>query len=342
MKGLTTNPQVWKILGAIFAALTIVIAICFYFRTIFITIIIGVAMIIITEQVQRRHAKDHRQLTKRQRRFLIIGLTVFWIVALVILLGQSVNDLSGVFVNNERPIRELYVQEVAPRMPGILQWLGTEERIRGIENAIFRFLANVLSQASSVVFNSVLIVPLLFYMYFRRRKEIERLFTDLIPSRFQKAFQRAGKDIGQQLHDFFSAKVVESIIIGGICCFGFYVSGLKGWLILGIVAGFLNIVPYLGPILGAIPPLLVGLLDDPLIALFVLITIVIAQLIDNLYLIPFMISDKVRMDPLLSILLILVGARVFGVMGMLFAIPIFLVYKTVLREGYRELVKIYD
>ena len=75
--------------------------------------------------------------------------------------------------------------------------------------------------------------------------------------------------------------------------------------------------------------------------IYVLITVIVAQIIDNLYLNPFMVSGKVKMDPLLSIILILVGAQLFGILGMVLAIPIYLVYKIVLRESYSELIKIY-
>ena len=74
---------------------------------------------------------------------------------------------------------------------------------------------------------------------------------------------------------------------------------------------------------------------------FAIITIIVAQLVDNFYLIPFMISGKVKMDSLLSIILVLVSAKLLGIVGMVFAIPIYIIYKVVLVEAYEELVEIY-
>ena len=99
------------------------------------------------------------------------------------------------------------------------------------------------------------------------------------------------KSIGHELEDFFSAKMIESAIVDLICCIGFYLGGLEGWLFLGVLAGFLNIIPYIGPLLGAIPPVIVGYIDSPMTALFAMITVIIAHVIDNLFLIPFMISE---------------------------------------------------
>ena len=120
-----------------------------------------------------------------------------------------------------------------------------------------------------------------------------------------------------------------------------FIGGLKGWLVLGLLAGALNIVPYIGPVLGAIPPILIGIGDAPTTAVYAIITIVIAQLIDNLYIIPFMISGMVRTDALLGIILILVGAQLFGIFGMVFAIPMYRIYKIILRDTYQGLTKVY-
>jgi predicted PurR-regulated permease PerM len=76
-------------------------------------------------------------------------------------------------------------------------------------------------------------------------------------------------------------------------------------------------------------------------ALFAIITVIIAQLIDNLYLIPFMISEKVNINPLLSVVLTLAASKLLGPLGMVLAIPIYIIYKIIIKESYRELVNIY-
>jgi predicted PurR-regulated permease PerM len=78
-----------------------------------------------------------------------------------------------------------------------------------------------------------------------------------------------------------------------------------------------------------------------MIALFAVITVIIAQLIDNLYLIPFMISEKVNINPLLSVVLTLAASKLLGPLGMVLAIPIYIVYKIIIKESYGELINIY-
>jgi len=273
------------------------------------------------------------------------GMLIFWILIIMFLLSNSVEEFGNALTtiaDNKQTIANAYVEKIEQYMPGLINRIATEERITQLEIYLFGLLSDTFSKLSTIVINSLLIIPLMFYMYFKRKKKILRNIVDLVPKKFHNGFQRGIKDIGDQLHEYFTAKVVESSVVGAICCLGFFVAGVQGWLILGLLAGFLNVVPFVGPILGAIPPIVIALLlDEPIVALYVVITITIAQIIDNFYLIPFMVSNKVQIDPLLIIILILVGAQMIGILGMIFAIPIYLVYKIVLRESYSELVKIY-
>ena len=99
--------------------------------------------------------------------------------------------------------------------------------------------------------------------------------------------------------------------------------------------------PYIGPFSEAIPPVIVGYIDSPMAVLFAVIMVIIAQFIDNLYLIPFMISEKVDINPLLSVVLTLAASRLLGPPGMVFAIPIYSIYKIIVKESCGELINIY-
>nr|WP_255679902.1 AI-2E family transporter [Methanosarcina sp. DH2] len=213
--------------------------------------------------------------------------------------------------------------------------------LQKIGNTIFSGIADLVSKASYYFFTGILIIPLMFGVYFKHHNKIGNYIQYYAPPEHADGIVRALKSIGRELEDFFSAKMLESAIIGLICCIGFYLAGIDGWLFLGILAGFLNIIPYIGPLLGAIPPVIVGYIASPMTALLAVITVIIAQLIDNLYLIPFMISEKVNINPLLSVVLTLAASKLLGPLGMVLAIPIYIVYKIIIKESYRELVNIY-
>jgi len=345
---LTTNPNVWKVMGVLVVVLTLGFSILFYFNTIFLTFVIGLCMIILTNKLVLYYTKrmSKYSLSRWKRKLYGYVLVFFWIFIILFILGNSVDELNSAIADvnlQNQTLTAAYLSKIGPVIPDEIEKdILSEESIREAEEYVFSFFGVLFSRLTFFIFNGILIIPLMFFMYYKRMGAIKERVFDLVPIRFKKRFPAVIGEIGSQLNDFLSAKVLESTAIGAICCLGFYVSGLKGWLLLGVLAGFLNIVPFIGPVLGAIPPILVGLLDQPLVALYVIITIVIAQVVDNFYLIPFMISGKVKIDPLLSIVLILVGSQLAGAIGMIFALPVFIVYKIVLTNAYGEFVKIFD
>ena len=344
---LTTDKRVWKSLILIFIALTIIFSILFYFKIIFISFVVGISMIVIYEKLIQDYKKrlDKYKLSGIKRKFVGYIILTFWILIILFFLSSSLNQLASAVSNLDRgnqTISGIYIDKLQKYIQlDSIQGVFTDNIIQKMETYILSKFTSFFSQLSSFLGTALLIIPLLFYLYYKRRHQILKKIYTLIPKEFHISVSRAAKAMSGDINDFITAKVIQSTVVGGICCFGFFIAGVKGWLFLGILAGFLNIVPYLGPIIGAIPPLLITLLvDQPVIALYVLITVVIAQLVDNFYLVPFMISSKVKIDSFLSIILVLTGAQLLGIMGMVFAVPIYLVYKIVLKESYNELLRV--
>ena len=345
---LSSSSNVWKVILVIFLIITAFFVLCFYFRTIFITIVVGIVMIIMSEKLMKHYRKkiNRSDLSKTRRKILGAGLIIFWVFSIIFLVWNSLEDLSGA-IGEARKTQQtasgVYLMKIDPYMPPLVaKNVLTEKRIKEAENYVFSVFSEFFSKIANLLLNAVLIIPLMFAMYYKRGKELTKKVVKHMPKKFRGSCERAMKDIASETHDYLEGKIIETTVVGAICCLGFFVAGVKGWLVLGLLAGFLNIVPYIGPLIGAIPPVLITLLvDKPIAAIYVIIAVIVAQLVDNLYLNPFMISGKVKIDPLLSIVVILIGAQLFGAIGMIFAIPIYLVYKIILKEAYRELTRIY-
>jgi len=183
----------------------------------------------------------------------------------------------------------------------------------------------------------------MFTNYFKKRNIFKKTIALITPKKFNKGITGIINESSKKLKNYSHAKLLESFIIAVICGIGFSIAGLKGWLLFAIICGILNIIPYIGPWMGAVGPILVSLLD-PSISTFIItaITMIIAQTIDSFYIIPFMIPKQLKINPLVSIILIIIAAKLFGPLGMLMAIPIYAIYVVILEGTYRELVKIHD
>jgi len=350
---LSTNPKVWKSLILIIALLTFVFYVLFFFTTLLITLIVGVSLIVLTEQLRKYYKTqfDKRKYSKQKRRFYGILIILFWLLIIVFLVFTSIEQMTAALSNieigdgtSESSFNVIIKNKLSPIIPNFIEnRINFDELIQRTVTITTSFLSSIVAGLTTFFIISVIAIPLMYYTYYKQKDEIFQRIFKAIPGRFKKSFLNAFKDTGFQLNAFLTGKIVQSVILAGIYCLGFYIVGVKGWLLWGVLAGLLNIIPYIGPIIGAIPPLLLTLLvDSSIIAVFVLMVIVIAQSIDNFYLQPFMLAGRVKIGPLLSIVLVIIGAQLYGILGMILAFPIYIVYKVVIKESYEALREIYE
>jgi predicted PurR-regulated permease PerM len=133
---------------------------------------------------------------------------------------------------------------------------------------------------------------------------------------------------------YFNGKLLDSIIIGMICLVGLSIMKVEFALLLSIIIGLTNMIPYFGPFFGAIPAVLITIFSNPLQALWVLLFILVLQQFDGLYLGPKILGEKVGLKPFWIILAIVVGGKLFGVMGMLLGAP----FTAVIIEFFQRFV----
>lgn len=358
---LTTNSKVWSIMLIVFAFLSVFFVFLFHFEDIFIVLIIGSILVLATDRILVDFNKrfGHKSLwTKRIYALILIFLAILLVSLLMAGQLSDMNSLvdsqedydsgittffstyGGFFTSTDPGMNDdMSADPGAPN--GTAAPIISGEEMRSIGDYIFSFFSSLISKLSFFLFTGLLIIPMMFRLYFSKKNVIVNEVIEFFPVKYQECVDSSISDIGKRLGDYFSAKILESVIVGLICCIGFYLAGINGWFFLGFIAGLLNIVPYIGPVVGAIPAVIVGFIVSPTTALLAVITVVIAQLVDNLYLVPYMISGKVDVNPLLSILLTLIFADMLGALGMILAIPAYIVYKVVLTEFYKELLKIY-
>jgi putative permease len=143
-------------------------------------------------------------------------------------------------------------------------------------------------------------------------------------------------DIVNSISDYIRAKLIEAILVGTMVMVGLALVRAPYAVVLGVVAGVTNIVPYLGPILGAIPACLLVLFDQNqnTLVIPVLLVYVIANLIDTVVIFPLVVAKLVNLHPLILIAVVAVGQHYYGLVGMLISIPIATALKVVLLEIY--------
>jgi putative permease len=202
-----------------------------------------------------------------------------------------------------------------------------------------QFVAQLLVQSPRQVLrlgSLILLVPLFTFFFLRDGRKIMRIFIGLAPNRYFEMAHDLTALVTSQLSHFIRGRILEAAIVGLVVTAGLSCTDIRYALFLGVFAGVTNLVPYIGPLVGMVPGLLIALVDLGMGGQFWWIFIVyflIAQVIvDNFLLIPILISRVSNLHPLWVIIAIVMGGKLYGVLGMIIAVPIASIIKIVLIE----------
>ena len=175
----------------------------------------------------------------------------------------------------------------------------------------------------------IIIIVISIYMLLDS-KRIGRVVAEHFPTRSVSDGEEYVRRAKTAVVDYVKAQVLLSAALGGsvglamwfLSMIGAFPSGARYALFFGVWAGIMEAIPYLGPVLAALPPSVVAVFDSPLSALWVIITFILIQEIEGHILVPVIMGSRFRVHPLVVIFAILAGGEIHGITGMLIAIPL--------------------
>lgn len=182
------------------------------------------------------------------------------------------------------------------------------------------------------------VTPLFLFFFLTEGRTFKFMTLRLVPnSIFERSYQLFHQ-FNKQLGDYIMAKIVEALIVGVMITVGLWILGIKFALLLGVLAGVTNIIPYLGPILGMIPGILFVMAEYGTGSTLVTAIIIysVANAIDIAIVFPVLVSKIVDLHPVIVIISVILGSQFFGVMGMVISIPIAAAVKLLFIEVYQE------
>jgi len=210
-------------------------------------------------------------------------------------------------------------------------------------NLVVNFFSNsisdVISTASQVGTTLLnVVVGFIVSVYFLSSKESffgqwkKLLYAFMKPEKVDRLL-KIGFLANRTFTGFVSGKLVDSLIIGILCFVGLAAMKMPYALLVSVIIGITNVIPFFGPIIGAVPSTLIVLLVDPLKAVLLLVFIVILQQFDGNILGPRILGDSTGLPTFWVMFAILVGSGLFGFVGMLISVPTFAVIYALIREG---------
>ena len=204
------------------------------------------------------------------------------------------------------------------------------------KDAVIR-LSNLLIDMTT----TVILVPLFTFFLIRDYKQLRNKALDLLPNKSFELGWLIYYRVAKKLEIYIRGIMMQSGIMAIVTSVGFYLFGLESPILLGTIAGLLNLIPYVGPLLAMVPPIIIALgapAFEPTLIAAAIGVIIAGQLIDNVIVVPALIANAVNLHPITVIVGIIVFGNFFGFIGMIIAIPA-LATSNIILTGLRNGLK---
>ncbi|RSD28442.1 AI-2E family transporter [Mesobacillus subterraneus] len=208
-----------------------------------------------------------------------------------------------------------------------------QERLMEYANTLPQTLTSGLKGFLGIVTNIAIIlvtVPFLLFYMFKDGHKFPQAVSKFIPADYRTETLKILKETGETLSAYIQGQVTVALAVGTLAFIGYSIIDLRYALIMALIVAFTNIIPYVGPILGGAPAVLVGFFDSPTKALLVVLVILIAQQIEGNLLSPLILGKTLDTHPATIIIILLAAGNLAGVLGMVLAVPTYAVSKTII------------
>jgi predicted PurR-regulated permease PerM len=233
-------------------------------------------------------------------------------------------------------IQARYAQAGLP--PQVRQIL--DDAVGRAETRLLSFIQTILSGLFGAVSTmlTLLLAPFLAFYLLRDRDVIRGWFVSAMPVSTRGDTLLAVAEVNQVVAGFIRGQLLVAVMVGVLVGLATYLIGLPFSAILGVIAGVTNIIPYFGPVIGGIPAVALALLDSPGLAVKTVVALFLVQQIDNLFITPRLVGRGVGLHPLVVVFSLLAGAEIFGLVGVLAAVPVVALGRIILRHVFARLV----
>lgn len=281
---------------------------------------------------------------KRSYAILTVYMVVLIITALVVgmIIPRVMQDLSRV---REKMPSLLKLFEIGALrleklkfnhgLPFDLSFITNELAARG-EVMARRFLIQLAEGILAIFSQSFLLVfiPLLSYYISRDYPQMKlRAFRWLL-RHFGAHWTNTFLKIDSVFRLYIRGQLFVTVIVGVLISIGLSIMGFEAAFFLGLLAGIFNLIPYFGPVLGALPPIFLGVLKSPWYILYVPLLFLAVNQVEVLLLTPRLIGGSLGMHPVTVLYLVLIGGKIFGIVGMVFAVPLGALVIIIIRSIY--------
>ncbi len=266
--------------------------------------------------------------------FVYLGLS-FIIPKFTLQMNHFLDTLHEFNINDQLQKIEHEIQAFIPSFPSGELSKSVDGFIKNLIKNPFDSISVLLSSIFSIA-AILIIVPFISFFLIKDSRNILQGILHIMPNKYFEMSYYISKKVSKQIGRFVRAWIFDATFVGTFCGLGFYILGIDNALPLGMIAGMGHLVPYLGPVIGGIPAAIISIIQFGDFSHIPYIILVLAAIytLDNGFIQPYIFAKSVEMHPIVIILLIISGSQLFGVLGMLLAVPTAAVIRTLVKESY--------
>ena len=308
--------------------------------------------------------------------FVLIGVLIVWGLAVAIpnLQHQIVSfskNVPAYLKQANKMIDDVLTNHISddlkPQIEQVTNKLSTQitSWASNFSSKAVNWASNLISTASQIIV-AIIIMPFILFYLLRDGKNLKGYVVQFLPTKFRESFGQVMTDVNTQLANYVRGQVTVAIIVAtniigqlgnyvrgqvtvAIIAFMFMILfkiiGLRYGVTLAVVAGVLNLVPYLGSFLAMLPALVLGLIAGPIMLLKVIIVFIVEQTIEGRFVSPLILGSQLSIHPITILFVLLTSGTMFGIWGVLLGIPAYASAKvaiTALFKWYKKVSGLYE
>lgn len=184
-----------------------------------------------------------------------------------------------------------------------------------------------------------LVIPFIVFYLLKDMEMLQRTFLWFVPRTKRKEATKLFQDIDRALGNYIGGQLLVCGIVGCLAYTGYWLIDMPYALILAVFITVTNIIPYVGPLIGAAPSILLALTISWKMTLFVLVVNLVVQMLEGNLISPMVMGKRLQLHPLLIIIALLLGGEIAGLVGLIFAVPIVAVLRVISQHVILHMVK---
>jgi predicted PurR-regulated permease PerM len=211
-----------------------------------------------------------------------------------------------------------------------------DELILRIESSIDNVLSRLVAGFTRI-FDMVIIItviPVLVFYFLKDYSKGKKLLKNYIPAKHRTKLSNILQGMNESLGGYIRGQLFVSLFVAVTAYILFEFLNLDYTLLLAIIMGVTNLIPYFGPIIGAIPAVAIAFTMSVNTVIFVIIAIFVIQLLESNLIAPYIVGKSIAIHPVAIIFALLLGGKISGVLGMILAVPLLTVLKVIITHAY--------